>query len=328
MAAPGVPNWQAQILHGIGAPVTPQNLTFLNAWARAEGGSASNNPFNTTQHAAGAGTYNSVGVRNYTSPQQGIAATVQTLLNGRYGNILGALHQGRDARAAADALANSPWGTGSLVQRILGSAPTSAPSTSVTPPPAGVAPAVVNKRRLSHDLIALFNQGNQMFGLPSLPSSLGSAPLRQPTAGLPSPPPPAGAPPTNQVPSVKGRKAVNLASHLLGIPYRWGGESLKGFDCSGLLQYVWGRQGVEIPRTTYQQFTQGSAVNPDELRAGDAVFFKGSDSKTVGGKVLPGHVGIYIGAGKFIEAPHTGSNVRISTLAGRKDFMGGRRYAS
>jgi len=52
------------------------------------------------------------------------------------------------------------------------------------------------------------------------------------------------------------------------------------------------------------------------------VFFKGSDSK--GG--LPGHVGIYIGGGKFIEAPHTGSNVRISSLAGRTDFVGARRY--
>ena len=104
MAAPGIPNWQAQILKGVGAPVTPANLQFVNAWARAEGGRASNNPFNTTQPAGGASSYNSVGVRNYVSPQQGIQATIQTLNNGRYGDILSALRQGTNARAAAQAL--------------------------------------------------------------------------------------------------------------------------------------------------------------------------------------------------------------------------------
>lgn len=120
---------------------------------------------------------------------------------------------------------------------------------------------------------------------------------------------------------------MNLAAHMLGIPYVWGGESLKGFDCSGLLQYVWNKQGVQIPRTTYDQFKAGTPVNPNQLQPGDAVFFKGSDSKTVKGQVLPGHVGIYIGAGKYIEAPHTGSNVRISSLKNARSFMGARRYA-
>ena len=123
MAAPSIPNWQVQILHGLGAPVTQANLTFLNAWTKAEGGSASNNPFNTTQQAPGASTYNSVGVRNYGSPQQGITATIQTLTNGKYGNILSALKQGTDARAAATALANSPWGTGSLRRPPLATDP-------------------------------------------------------------------------------------------------------------------------------------------------------------------------------------------------------------
>lgn len=120
MAPPIAGNWQAQILKGVGAPVTPQNLLFVNDWARAEGGSAANNPFNTTQGAPGASSYNSVGVRNYGSPQQGIQATVQTLQNGRYGPIIQALQQGSSARSAAQALASSPWGTGSLVLKMLG----------------------------------------------------------------------------------------------------------------------------------------------------------------------------------------------------------------
>lgn len=207
MATPGVLNWQAQILHAVGAPVTPANLTFLNAWARAEGGSASNNPFNTTQQAPGASSYNSVGVRNYTSPQQGIQATVQTLQNGRYGNILAALHQGTNARAAAAALANSPWGTGSLVEKILGAGAVSAP-TAPSPSAPPISAPTPSRPRLDPNILALFNQGNQMFGLPALPGSLAQSsapPVRQPTAGSPSTPSTAAAPPTQtKAPKIKG----------------------------------------------------------------------------------------------------------------------------
>jgi cell wall-associated NlpC family hydrolase len=108
----------------------------------------------------------------------------------------------------------------------------------------------------------------------------------------------------------------------MGTPYHWGGENPGGFDCSGLLQYVWSQKGVQIPRVTYDQFKTGTSVAKSQLRPGDAVFFMGSDPKNG----LPGHVGMYIGGGKFIEAPHTGSVVRISTLAGRSDYVGARRY--
>jgi cell wall-associated NlpC family hydrolase len=325
VAAPSIPNWQVQILHGLGAPVTQDNLTFLNAWTKAEGGSASNNPFNTTQQAPGASTYNSVGVRNYGSPQQGISATIQTLTNGRYGNILSALKQGTDARAAATALANSPWGTGSLVERMLGG-PGGSVSAPVAPPTSYAGVPATAKPRVSQDVLNLFNQGNKLFGLGALPQSLASAP--SPAAGQPGLSPPSRTAPANlSIPSVKGKKAINLAAHFLGVPYVWGGESPKGFDCSGLLQYVWKQQGVEIPRTTYDQFKTGTPVNANQLQPGDAVFFKGSDSKTVGGEVLPGHVAIYIGQGKVIQAPHTGSNVQITALTQIPGFMGARRYS-
>lgn len=120
----------------------------------------------------------------------------------------------------------------------------------------------------------------------------------------------------------KEQGVTSLVSQYIGVPYVWGGETPKGFDCSGLLQFVWGKQGVQIPRTTYDQWQTGEPVKRAALRAGDAVFFKGSDSRGS----LPGHVGIYIGGNKFIEAPHTGASVRVSKLSGRGDFVGARRF--
>ena len=110
----------AAVLHGIGAPVTAANLHALLAWQRAEGGSAKWNPFNTTQPASGAGSYNSVGVRNYRSYQQGLQATIQTLKNGHYGGVIAALHRGTNPLAVAAAIGASPWGTsGALMASIL-----------------------------------------------------------------------------------------------------------------------------------------------------------------------------------------------------------------
>jgi cell wall-associated NlpC family hydrolase len=119
--------------------------------------------------------------------------------------------------------------------------------------------------------------------------------------------------------SKKDLQAVSLVKEYLGTPYVWGGSAPGGFDCSGLLQYTWAKAGVNIPRTTYDQWKTGSPVK-GKLRAGDAVFFEPT-------KAGPGHVGMYIGGGKFIEAPHTGASVRVSTLKGRPDYMGARRFA-
>jgi len=120
MAVPNFPGWQGMVLNGVGAPLTPANLQFINAWAQAEGGTASNNPFNTTQGMPGSTSYNSVGVQNFTTPQQGIQATVNTLNNGYYPNILSSLRSGNSAMLSAQAVANSPWGTGSGVINVLG----------------------------------------------------------------------------------------------------------------------------------------------------------------------------------------------------------------
>lgn len=108
-------------LERIGAPVTPENIRFLEAWKRAEGGS-DDNPFNTTMNAPGATVFNSVGVKRYPDIATGVDATVRTILEDHpgYAGILDALRVGSDARAAANALAGSAWGTGGLVQKILG----------------------------------------------------------------------------------------------------------------------------------------------------------------------------------------------------------------
>lgn len=108
----------AGVLSGIGAPDTPENRRALQAWQQAEGGSA-DNPWNTTQDAPGATEINSVGVKRYGDVQTGITATIQTLLNGRYANIISALKSGNNAMAVADAIEQSPWGTGGLVKKVL-----------------------------------------------------------------------------------------------------------------------------------------------------------------------------------------------------------------
>jgi len=119
-------------------------------------------------------------------------------------------------------------------------------------------------------------------------------------------------------------KIVDMAHQYLGTPYVWGGESPRGFDCSGFAQYLYGKVGINIPRTTYTQWTarNGMSVKKSQLQAGDLVFFRGSDSK--GG--LPGHVGVYIGNGMMIDAPHTGASVRMESVANFGGYMGARRY--
>ncbi len=100
---------------------------------------------------------------------------------------------------------------------------------------------------------------------------------------------------------------VSLAMQYLGIPYKWGGASpATGFDCSGLVQYVYAQVGISLPHYTVSQWNYPGAVPvpKNQLRPGDLVFFNGLD-----------HVGIYIGYGDFIDAPHTGANVEIDSLS-------------
>ena len=96
---------------------------------------------------------------------------------------------------------------------------------------------------------------------------------------------------------------VGIAMQYLGVPYVWGGESPAGFDCSGLVAYVYAQVGVSLPHYTGAQWNAGVPVDRSDLEPGDLVFFDGL-----------GHVGIYIGNDEFIHAPHTGDVVKISSL--------------
>jgi cell wall-associated NlpC family hydrolase len=123
--------------------------------------------------------------------------------------------------------------------------------------------------------------------------------------------PPAGAPPPSHTGGV-----VGIAMRYLGVPYVWGGASPSGFDCSGFTMYVFAQVGISLPHSSYAQYGYGSPVSRSQLQPGDLVFFDGL-----------GHVGIYIGGGSFIHAPHTGDVVKISSLSGwyASTFVGGRR---
>jgi peptidoglycan DL-endopeptidase CwlO len=116
-------------------------------------------------------------------------------------------------------------------------------------------------------------------------------------------------------PNVHGG-VVGIAMHYLGVPYVWGGASPRGFDCSGLVMYVFAQIGVSLPHSTYSQVGMGTPVSITQLQPGDLVFFAGAS-----------HVGIYIGGGQFIHAPHTGDVVKISSLSGyyASAFYAGRR---
>jgi cell wall-associated NlpC family hydrolase len=103
-----------------------------------------------------------------------------------------------------------------------------------------------------------------------------------------------------------GERAVKFARRLLGVPYRYGGTSPRsGFDCSGFVRFVYEHFGRTLPHSSYAQFGFGRRVSRGALRPGDLVFFDGV-----------GHVGMYIGGGRFIHAPHTGTRVSIAPLAG------------
>ena len=110
--------WAQALLKSLGMPMTADNVAAVVAWEMAEGGhwynTAYYNPLNTTQSMPGATVFNSVGVKAYTSWAQGLKATVITMHNGYYGGILEAMSRGNDAQAVADAVAASPWGTGSF----------------------------------------------------------------------------------------------------------------------------------------------------------------------------------------------------------------------
>jgi cell wall-associated NlpC family hydrolase len=110
------------------------------------------------------------------------------------------------------------------------------------------------------------------------------------------------------------QRAVKLARRQLGAPYAWGGASPSGFDCSGLVMWVYGRLGIRLPHNAAALYGVGRPVPRSRLRPGDLLFFSGL-----------GHVGLYIGRGRMIHAPQSGRTVEIQRLSSRSAPIGARR---
>jgi cell wall-associated NlpC family hydrolase len=111
--------------------------------------------------------------------------------------------------------------------------------------------------------------------------------------------------------------AVGVAMSEVGTPYVWAGSAPGGFDCSGLVRYAYQQVGVSLPHSSYAMWGYGTSVPRDQLQPGDIVFFNGL-----------GHVGIYVGGGQFVHAPHTGTDVQVSSLDNgsyASSYVGARR---
>jgi len=118
----------------------------------------------------------------------------------------------------------------------------------------------------------------------------------------------------------EGVLVARYARTFVGVPYRWGGTSPRtGFDCSGFVTFVYRHFGVSLPHYTVSQFQRGRRVARGALRPGDLVFFAGLS-----------HVGLYIGGGRFVHAPHSGTRVSVASLRRgwyRSSFAGARRIS-
>ncbi len=165
--------------------------------------------------------------------------------------------------------------------------------------------AVERARQLQLAQQARQQQAQQALQTPVASFGVGPSPATAPA------PAPVAAPPSSNYSGV-----VGIAMQYLGTPYVWGGASPSGFDCSGLVMYVYAQVGVSLPHSSYAQYGAGVPVSYDQLQAGDLVFFNGL-----------GHEGIYVGGGMFIHAPHTGDVVKVSSMSGwyTSTYVGARR---
>ena len=126
-----------------------------------------------------------------------------------------------------------------------------------------------------------------------------------------------GAAPHGHPPASAEAKVVAYARQLVGVRYSYGGTSPQtGFDCSGFTRFVYAHFGVDLPHYSVAQFGLGRRVARQALEPGDLVFFDGLD-----------HVGIYVGRGRFIHAPHSGTTVSVDPMSGwySSRFTGARR---
>ena len=150
-------------------------------------------------------------------------------------------------------------------------------------------------RRIARLLIALVS-------LAALAGCASAPPAPGPSVGVAGTTPPAHA-----EAQAHTHPALAVALDMIGKPYRYGGASPRGFDCSGLVYYSYRRAGIEVPRTTTEQYRRSEHLKLANLQPGDLIFFTISRRK-------PSHVGIYVGGGQFIHAPSRGKRVAYASL--------------
>ncbi|MBR5152955.1 MAG: C40 family peptidase [Clostridia bacterium] len=126
-----------------------------------------------------------------------------------------------------------------------------------------------------------------------------------------------------EISSTGGQAAVEVAKQYLGVPYVYGGTSPRGFDCSGFMQYVYKQLGYNLNRVASAQMQNGVYISKENLAPGDLVGFYSSP-----GSGYVSHIGMYVGDGMMIHAPHTGDVVKYTSIDGSyygNRFAGGRR---
>jgi cell wall-associated NlpC family hydrolase len=101
-------------------------------------------------------------------------------------------------------------------------------------------------------------------------------------------------------------RAVFTAIQMVGVPYRWGGSSPEGFDCSGLVQFAYSSAGLRLPRTATAQMDASAPLTLEHAEAGDLLFFRDRGHTS--------HVAIYLGEGRFVHAPSTGKRVALDSF--------------
>jgi cell wall-associated NlpC family hydrolase len=140
------------------------------------------------------------------------------------------------------------------------------------------------KTKINADLQSLYALRTQAYGRPTEP-----------------PPPKSNA----QPPAVSGAAgiAVRYAYNAIGVPYVWAGETMRGFDCSGLIMAAWAAAGKSLPHNAAMQYGVMAHISRSQLAPGDAVFYNGL-----------GHVGLYVGNNQIIDAPHAGSSVGLRSI--------------
>jgi cell wall-associated NlpC family hydrolase len=236
-----------------------------------------------------------VTVRRLVVPARGLAgARVEGLVVDGTSYVVGPnaiipLHGGSYIVALQEAVSPGRTGSGLVALRAF-----------VSDPSLGLAPGtqlLVGLARAAHP-DSETSRAAAVLGLPQLPAAQASM------SGVPTFLEPEILPSN----ATLGGQAVALAYRFLGVPYVWGGDSPAGFDCSGLTMYVYGQLGIKLGHYTGFQYFAGLRVPRDQLQPGDLVFFRANSAG------VPQHEGMYIGNGSFIQAPHTGDVVKVSSL--------------